>query len=189
MSILTAQKYQEDYHLNKMLVTTTSGTLSASDALESFLVLWRTAWASQPWVFVAATVLAFLLTILAYLAYSGLFSAVAVSAKEPPIGDLVVAYRTARGPYSGAGALFTQACSLLPGRRALGVYYDDPEGQAPEEGLRYAVGCVLCDGEDDALDHTEMELMLENGFRIAHLPRPNYAVLVSEILGKIRRLF
>ena len=125
--------------------------------------LWTSLPSSLPlWVFLPSILVGFALTVLAYLIYSGLFSRVEVGAHEPPHGDLVVAYRTGRGQYRGAGQIFTEAFCLLPDRRCLGIYYDDPES-VPAEDLRFAVGCILSDGEDASPDHQEMDLMVANG--------------------------
>jgi hypothetical protein len=117
------------------------------------------------------------LTLLLYLGYSGLFTSITVSALEPDIGPITLAYKTAVGPYKNAGDLFTESFCLLPDREQLGIYYDDPEGVASAE-LRCAVGPVLAKGGDEP-DPQEMEKMRENGFKIVHLPKPSYVVTAS----------
>jgi len=70
---------------------------------------------------------------------------------------------------------------LLPNRTTMGIYYDDPEA-VPQEELRYAVGSILAEGEgkgDPEPDPAEMERMLAEGFRVTHLPRPEFAVLAT----------
>lgn len=45
------------------------------------------------------------------------------------------------------------------------------------------MGCILAERGDDGADPepstSDMELMLANGFKIAHLPRPNFAVVAE----------
>ena len=64
---------------------------------------------------------------------------------------MVVAYKSARGPYKGAGEIFTDIYSIMmnPDRDQIGIYYDDPDAVAAND-LRYAVGVIL--GKIDFLD-------------------------------------
>ena len=118
-----------------------------------------------------------LLTIFVYFAFSGLFTPITVSTLEPDTGPITLAYKTLVGPYKEAGELYTESYCLLPHRRQLGIYYDDPEGTPPAE-LRCAVGPVLAQGGETPVKE-EMEKMRENGFRIVHLPDPSYVVTAT----------
>ena len=118
-----------------------------------------------------------LLTIFLYFAFSGLFTTISVSTLEPDTGPITLAYKTLVGPYKEAGELYTESYCLLPHRRQLGIYYDDPEGTPPAE-LRCAVGPVLAQGGEAPVKE-EMEKMRENGFRIVHLPDPSYVVTAT----------
>jgi len=118
-----------------------------------------------------------LLTIFLYFAFSGLFTTITVSTLEPDTGPITLAYKTLVGPYKEAGELYTESYCLLPHRRQLGIYYDDPEGTPPAE-LRCAVGPVLAQGGEAPVKE-EMEKMRENGFRIVHLPDPSYVVTAT----------
>ena len=118
-----------------------------------------------------------LLTIFLYFAFSGLFTPITVSTLEPDTGPITLAYKTLVGPYKEAGELYTESYCLLPHRRQLGIYYDDPEGTPPAE-LRCAVGPVLAQGGEAPVKE-EMEKMRENGFRIVHLPDPSYVVTAT----------
>lgn len=62
-----------------------------------------------------------------FLVHSGLLAPVEIRAQRPPFGTLHVAYKFARGPYKNAGHLFTEAHSLVPELRTIGIYYDDPQ--------------------------------------------------------------
>merc|ERR1712096_602221 len=84
---------------------------------------------------------------------------------------------TAIGPYKDAGEIFTESFCLLPDREQLGIYYDDPEGMQASQ-LRCAVGPVLAKGNSKPVPE-EMEKMVKNGFKIAHLPKPSYVVTAS----------
>lgn len=70
-----------------------------------------------------------LLTLLALLIFSGLFENVNVGTGKPPIGEVTLAYKFARGPYKDSGQLFTEISLLAPpgGHRCIGIYYDDPK--------------------------------------------------------------
>mgnify|MGYP001097821425 CR=1 FL=1 len=102
------------------------------------------------WILIAVFAL-LLLTIFAYLVYSGLTAHVQIDTKEPDFDGFVVAYKTGQGPYSTAGDLYTSAFSLLPHRQMVGLYYDDPDDTAPQD-LRYAVGSILGSSEFAVLD-------------------------------------
>ena len=87
-----------------------------------------------------------------YVIRSGLFVKVEVKTVEPKRGSLVVAYKVGRGPYSGAGELFTDVCSLILTREHIGIYYDDPEAVAAQD-LRYAVGVILAEGMKNIVNY------------------------------------
>ena len=86
-----------------------------------------------------------------YIVQSGLFAKIEVKTVEPKDGSMVVAYKSARGPYKGAGEIFTDIYSIMmnPDRDQIGIYYDDPDAVAAND-LRYAVGVIL--GKIDFLD-------------------------------------
>ena len=124
-----------------------------------------------------ATFVLLLLTIFVYLLYSGLFYSVTVSTSDTKYGPMTFAYKTHKGPYKNVGDIFTESYILVPDREQLGIYYDDPEGVSPDE-LRAAVGPILAYGEDKA-DPAEMEKMIKEGFKIAHLPKSSFVVTAT----------
>jgi len=128
---------------------------------------------SLEYIFVALLV-AFFLTLLVYLIYSGLLTSITVSTEEPLYGPMTVAYKVGRGSYKGCGVIFTESYSILPHREQVGLYYDDPEGVASEE-LRYAVGPILAKGDEKA-SKEEVERMKSYGFKIIHFPKPSFVV-------------
>lgn len=69
----------------------------------------------------------FFFSVCYYFVYSGLLSPIEIRAERPTFGSLHVAYKFARGPYKNAGHLFTEAHSLVPELKTIGIYYDDPE--------------------------------------------------------------
>ncbi len=79
--------------------------------------------------------LAFVLTLVAYLVYSGILSSVAPEARAPPFDKIVFAYKTGRGHYKNSGEIFTVASCIAPDKRCMGIYYDDPDA-VPENELR-----------------------------------------------------
>jgi hypothetical protein len=62
-----------------------------------------------------------------FFVYSGLFATIEIRAQRPPFTNLRIAYKFARGPYKNAGHLFTEAHSLIPDLKTIGIYYDDPQ--------------------------------------------------------------
>ena len=54
-------------------------------------------------ILIPASVIFILTSLLIYLAYSGLFSSIEVSTKEPVHGDLTICYRIGQGPYKNTG--------------------------------------------------------------------------------------
>jgi len=118
-----------------------------------------------------------LLTLAVYVFYSGMCSSITVSTSEPEYGPITLAYKTMTGPYKNVGEIFTESFCLLPDRKQLGIYYDDPEGTPPDH-LRSAVGPILASGDEKPLPE-EMEKMVKNGFKIVHLPKPSYVVTAA----------
>jgi len=112
-----------------------------------------------------------------YIVQAGLFAKIDVKTIEPKDGAMVVAYKSARGPYKGAGEIFTDICSIIMNRDHIGIYYDDPDAVAGND-LRYAVGTILATGSEEP-DPAELELVSKHGFKIAHFPKPNYVVLAE----------
>lgn len=112
-----------------------------------------------------------------YVIQSGLLAKIEVKAIEPERGSLVVAYKVGHGPYSGAGEIFTDVCSLLLTREHIGIYYDDPEAVSPAD-LRYAVGVILAESPEEPKPE-ELELMTQHGYKIIHFPKPNHVVQAS----------
>ncbi len=131
-----------------------------------------------PWAWLCLFLVSLALTLAAYIIYSGLFASIEVSSREPCYGDLTMAYKTGRGPYKNVGAIFTETYSLFPSNRCLGIYYDDPDGGTPAADLRYAVGTILAEG-DVVPDAADMQAAMDNGFKVARLPRPNFAVVAE----------
>lgn len=79
-------------------------------------------------VYYLIALLVFMIASICYLfVYSGLFSPISIDTRSPPFGGLHIAYKFARGAYKNAGHLFTEAHSLVPELKTIGVYYDDPE--------------------------------------------------------------
>lgn len=69
----------------------------------------------------------FFLSVGYFFVHSGLLAPVEIRAQCPPFGTLHVAYKFARGSYRNAGHLYTEAHSLAPELKTIGVYYDDPQ--------------------------------------------------------------
>lgn len=112
-----------------------------------------------------------------FLVYSGLFTPIEIRAQRPSFTSLRIAYKFARGPYKNAGHLFTEAHSLIPELKTIGIYYDDPQQVNPSE-LRYCVGIILSEGESEP-DNAHLSTCLEYGFKELVLPAVDHAVLTT----------
>ncbi|XP_046440383.1 testis-expressed protein 264 homolog [Daphnia pulex] len=112
-----------------------------------------------------------------FFVYSGLFATIEIRAQRPPFTNLRIAYKFARGPYKNAGHLFTEAHSLIPDLKTIGIYYDDPQQVNPSE-LRYCVGVILSEGESEP-DNAHLSTFLEHGFKELVLPAVDHAVLTT----------
>ncbi|KAI9556996.1 hypothetical protein GHT06_016790 [Daphnia sinensis] len=112
-----------------------------------------------------------------FLVYSGLFAPIEIRAERPSFTSLRIAYKFARGPYKNAGHLFTEAHSLIPELKTIGIYYDDPQQVNPSE-LRYCVGIILSEGESEP-DSTHLSTCLEYGFKELVLPAVDHAVITT----------
>jgi len=76
---------------------------------------------------IVAVVVLILLTLLGVAIYSGLLHDIKISVGKPHVSNITVAYKFDRGPYQNCGYLFTEASSVAPKLRCIGVYYDDPQ--------------------------------------------------------------
>lgn len=68
-----------------------------------------------------------IVTLLVLLVYSGLFASVDVKTGPPPMNKVVIAYKDGKGPYSNTGSFFSEAVSIAPDKKSIGIYYDNPE--------------------------------------------------------------
>ncbi|ESP02518.1 hypothetical protein LOTGIDRAFT_84765, partial [Lottia gigantea] len=116
-------------------------------------------------------------TILALLVYSGLFETVTVGAGSPPIGEALIAYRFARGPYKEAGQTFTEIAHLAPDNKALGIYYDEPK-RVPSHLTRYVVASVLSH-DDQPVDEDLKKKFEAEGYKLLRLPSATNVVKTS----------
>lgn len=117
-----------------------------------------------------------LLTLFVLIVYSGIFENVTVGTGKPPIGEVTIAYKFARGPYKEAGQLCSDISLLAPsnGHRVVCIYYDNPK-VVPSHKLRYAVGGVL--SEDGSPEDEEFKKkLLDEGYKVTKLPSVSFAV-------------
>lgn len=70
--------------------------------------------------FIALLVL-FLISVFYLFVQSGLFSSIIIDTRRPPFAGLHIAYKFARGAYKNAGHLFTEAHTLIPELKTIGV--------------------------------------------------------------------
>jgi len=121
--------------------------------------------------------LVFFISVAYLFVYSGLFSPIEIRTQRPPFGSLHVAYKFARGAYKNAGHLFTEAHSLIPELKTIGVYYDDPQ-QVNTADLRYCVGVILSEG-DATTDESHLKAYLDHGFKEIKFPSVDHSVLTQ----------
>ncbi|KAM4821604.1 testis-expressed protein 264 [Thomomys bottae] len=118
-----------------------------------------------------------LMTMLAFVGYSGLLAEVSVSAGSPPIRNITMAYKFHVGPYGDTGQLFTESCSISPKLRSIAVYYDNPHTVPPGK-CRCAVGSILSEGEESPAPEL-IQLYQKFGFKIFSFPAPSHVVSAS----------
>ncbi|XP_033114688.1 testis-expressed protein 264-like [Anneissia japonica] len=110
-------------------------------------------------------------TVLFFLFYSGLLNPIRFKAGKPPVGRLHVGYKFGRGEYSsvGLGEHFTEISKLAPSTyRCFGMYYDNPE-RVPSDKLRYIVGVILSEGDEEP-DKELKEKLLSYGYSFYSFP-------------------
>ncbi|XP_028302658.1 testis-expressed protein 264 [Gouania willdenowi] len=118
-----------------------------------------------------------LLTVGVLVVYSGLFSDIDIKTGSPPIKNVTFAYKFKEGPYKDCGAVYTESSSIGPTLRSMAVFYDD-SSQRPAEQCRYAVGSILCEGDEKPDE--ELQKLYENfGFKVFSLPQVSHAVTTS----------
>uniref|UniRef100_A0A3P9JM06 Testis expressed 264, ER-phagy receptor n=1 Tax=Oryzias latipes TaxID=8090 RepID=A0A3P9JM06_ORYLA len=69
----------------------------------------------------------FILGVVGYILYSGLFTKVTVRTGCPPIKRITFAYKFKVGAYKNCGSLFREAHSIGPKLLLIGVFYTDPQ--------------------------------------------------------------
>jgi len=149
-----------------------------------------------PTIVALAIFLGLVLAGVGYLFQSGVFRHIEVETKAGPYGEMTVAYKTGKGPYKDAWQVHAEVSEILAEVKGdvnrqedastdntittphLGIYYDDPES-VPEEELRYAVGAVLAVTDSTDLDPRQLEALVSAGFKVAVLPKQQYAVVSS----------
>lgn len=112
--------------------------------------------------------------VVAYVVYllwrAGLFYKLVVKTGKPPIGNVDIAYKFVRGPYSKCIPILREIKAIYPTLKCLRISYDDPE-MVLEVNLRYAIGVIL--PEDGRKKKKKIEKL---GFKRFALPGINAAV-------------
>ncbi|XP_056256266.1 testis-expressed protein 264 [Seriola aureovittata] len=148
------------------------------------------------WVSLCALIslLLSLLTVAAYILYSGLLSDIIVLTGSPPMKKITFAYKFKEGPYKNCGQLFKESLSIGPKLSCIGVYYDDPK-KVPGPQCRYAVGSILSEGENKA-DEELLKRYETSGFNVFSFPEVTHVVTTSfphrtffSILLSVRRVY
>ncbi|XP_022098842.1 testis-expressed protein 264-like [Acanthaster planci] len=117
---------------------------------------------------IVGVLIAIVVTLFCLLVFSGLFHAIEIGTKKSPVSKLHIAYKFARGSYSEGGPLWTEVSKEAPNLRCIGVYYDDPN-TVRTANLRYIVGMILSEGDDEPDKELE-ERLVAKGFKTADFP-------------------
>ncbi|XP_067932541.1 testis-expressed protein 264-like [Watersipora subatra] len=115
-----------------------------------------------------------LLTLFLLLIYSGLFASVDVKTGAPPIGKAYIAYKDGSGAYKNVGSNFSESTSIAPNLKQIGFYYDDPI-KVPEDKLRWAVGAILAE-DDEEVDPVIRLAYEKEKYKFMALPRVSASV-------------
>lgn len=126
---------------------------------------------------IIALLVCLILTVGGLLLYSGLLTEVVIKTGPPPIKNVTFAYKFKEGSYKDCGAAYTESCSIGPKLTSIAVFYDDPK-QRPPEKCRYAVGSILCEGEEKP-DEELQKLYEKFGFKLFSLPEVSHSVTTS----------
>uniref|UniRef100_A0A3B3ZP27 Uncharacterized protein n=1 Tax=Periophthalmus magnuspinnatus TaxID=409849 RepID=A0A3B3ZP27_9GOBI len=128
-------------------------------------------------ILILVLVVCIILTVAAFVLYSGLLSEVVIKTGPPPIKNVTIAYKFKEGPYKDCGAAYTESCSIGPKLSNIAIFYDDPK-QKPADQCRYIVGSVLSEGEEKP-DEELQKLYEKFGFKVFSLPEVSHAVTSS----------
>lgn len=163
--------------------------------------------------------LAFIATIGIALLYFGIFDRVEVSTGSSPFpfAGAEIAYKTAKGTPGDSGALFTEVCSIVPGKTTVGLFLEleapEPEDPLKERATRcttfsakfnpstdechFVVGVITRDGDQQScVTDGDRHLLIEKGFNFTRLPASEnvvfckfpYRGIISVVVG-IRRVY
>lgn len=122
-------------------------------------------------------ILCLIVTVVAAIVYSGLFTEVNIKTGSPPIKNVTIAYKLHKGPYKDCGAAFTEAVSIGPKLNTIRVSYDDST-EVPDDQCRYIVGSILSEGEEQP-DEELQKLYEKFGFKVLSLPEVSLAVTTT----------
>ncbi|XP_068598696.1 testis-expressed protein 264 [Brachionichthys hirsutus] len=126
---------------------------------------------------IVVLIVCLVVTVAGYAVYSGLLAQITIKTGPPPIRNVTIAYKFKEGAYKDCGAVYTESCSIGPKLRSIGIFYDDPK-QRPSDKCRYAVGNILCEGEEKP-DEELRKLHESFGFKLFSLPEVSHAVTTT----------
>lgn len=163
--------------------------------------------------------IAFLATVTVALVYFGIFDRIEVSTGPPPFAfaGAELAYKIGKGKPGDSGALFTEVCSIVPGKTTVGMFLElediDPENPLAERKTRctsfrptfnpstddchYLVGVITVDEKKQStVTEADRKMLVEKGFKFTILPGSEnvvfskfpYRGIVSVVVG-LRRVY
>uniref|UniRef100_A0A3B3ZNI9 Uncharacterized protein n=1 Tax=Periophthalmus magnuspinnatus TaxID=409849 RepID=A0A3B3ZNI9_9GOBI len=92
-------------------------------------------------ILILVLVVCIILTVAAFVLYSGLLSEVVIKTGPPPIKNVTIAYKFKEGPYKDCGAAYTESCSIGPKLSNIAIFYDDPKQERKLSAFPYIEIC------------------------------------------------
>ena len=80
---------------------------------------------------------------LLFLIYCGLLHTVVIKVVDSPYPSFLACYKFSTGPYENCSSLFGEVSKLAPGKRLIGLYYDDP-GKVQQVAFNRVSSRPLC---------------------------------------------
>ncbi|XP_071191789.1 testis-expressed protein 264-like [Salvelinus alpinus] len=121
--------------------------------------------------------LCLIVTVVAAVVYSGLFTEVNIKTGSPYIKNVTIAYKLHKGPYKDCGGAFTETVSIGPKLNTIRVSYDDST-EVPDDQCRYIIGSILSEG-DEKPDEELQKLYEKFGFNVLSFPEVSLAVTTT----------
>ncbi|KAK2190165.1 hypothetical protein NP493_87g02051 [Ridgeia piscesae] len=101
-----------------------------------------------------------------------------ICAGKPPVQKLVIAYKCGRSSHKELDAIFKEAKTLFPSLRQLIIFYDIPRKETSCVSLKWAVGIIVSEAEDEPDLKVTMQLQ-DKGYKFYKLPKVSNSVKMT----------